>query len=308
MCRRCLLLIFFALFLSSGCSLNNLVASKLGDALAAGGDTFSADEDPELIGEAAPFSLKLMESLLAETPRHRGLLLAAAKGFTQYSVGWIHLKADEIEESDLDEATAMRARARRMYLRARGYALRGLELRDPRFGEEIRRNPKEAVATARAEDVPFLYWGAASWVLAISLSKDDPELVADLPAVEAMIDRALELDEDYEQGAIHSFLISYDQSRPGIANGEERARAHFARAIELSAGQLAAPYVTLAESVSVAKQNRAEFDSLLEQALAIDPDRRPASRLENILAQRRARWLLDHADDLILSSEGESDE
>jgi len=44
---------------------------------------FASDDDPELVREAVPFSLKLIESLLEQSPQHRGLLYAASSGFTQ---------------------------------------------------------------------------------------------------------------------------------------------------------------------------------------------------------------------------------
>ena len=205
--------------------------NKLGDALADTGTTFTSDDDPELIRGALPFSLKLIESLLAESPRHQGLLLAAASGFTQYSYAFVQQEADEMEPRDLGEAERLRKRARRLYLRARNYGVRGLEVRHRDFGSSLRQNPKGAVEQASLSDVPLLYWTAASWGAAIAISKDDPELIADLPAVEALIDRALQLDEDYDSGAIHGFLITYEPSRPerkrrslrafptGISNG-----------------------------------------------------------------------------------------
>ncbi|MBI4623896.1 MAG: hypothetical protein HY736_11860, partial [Verrucomicrobia bacterium] len=79
-----------------------------------------------------------------------------------------------------------------------------------------------------------------------------------------------------------------------------RARRHFERAMELNAGGQAGPLVNLAEAVAVAKQDRAEFQSLLKRALAIDPDARPEWRLANLVMQRRARWLLSRTDELIL--------
>jgi hypothetical protein len=140
-----------------------------------------------------------------------------------------------------------------------------------------------------------------SWAGAIDLSKDDPDLVGDLPIVEALIDRALELDETFDAGAIHSFLIVYEMGRPGgEGDPAAQARKHFARSIEISKGQLASPLVAMAESVAVAEQDRAEFESLLERALSIDPDARPEWRLSNVIFQRRARWLLERTDRLIL--------
>jgi predicted anti-sigma-YlaC factor YlaD len=286
---------------TAGCSINRYAVNKLGDALAASGTTFASDDDPELIAAATPFSLKLMESLLAASPRHRGLLLATAAGFTEYSYAFVQQEADQLEDQDVARAAEVRARARRLYLRARDYGLRGLETRHDHFGRRLRADPRGTVLEAEASDVPLLYWTAAAWGAAISVSKDNPDLVADQPLVEALIDRALALDERFDDGAIHDFLISYELVRQG-AGGDPvaRARAHFDRAVELTGGQLASPYVSLAEGVSVTTQNRAEFESLLHQALAINPDARPEWRLANLILQRRARWLLSREDQLFL--------
>jgi hypothetical protein len=309
--KRCWLMrVAAATFLAlvAGCaSLQSIAVNKLGDALARGGEVFSSDEDPQLVGDALPFSLKTMESLLAESPRHRGLLLATLRGFTQYAYGWVDQPAAEIESDNPQSAARGRDRARRLYLRARGYGLRGLELGRPGFEARLRAVPREAVRALRIDDLPLLYWTATSWALAISDSKDQPELIADLPIVEAMIDRALELDETFADGAIHVFLISYEPNRAG-GEGDPlvRARHHFDRAVELSHGTLASPFVTFAESVSVQTQKRDEFESLLHRALTIDPAARPAARLENQIAQHHAQWLLAHADDLFLApAEGE---
>ncbi len=284
-----------------GCSIRQYALNKLGDALAQSGSTFAADDDPDLVKDAVPFSLKLMESLLAETPRHRGLLFATASGFTQYAFAFVQQEADELEERDLAAASAMQARARRLYLRARSYGLRGLEVKHRGFERHLRENPKAAVRAAGQADVPLLYWTAAAWASAIALSKDNPDLVAQIPAMEALIDRALELDEGYAQGAIHSFLITYEMSRQGVpGDPASRSRQHFDRTVELSGGRQASPFVSLAEAVCVQKQDVKEFESLLNRALAINPDDNPEYRLVNLIMQRRARWLLSRKEELFL--------
>ncbi|MBI5770994.1 MAG: hypothetical protein HZA93_24670 [Verrucomicrobia bacterium] len=289
-------------FATTGCTtLKHTAVNQLGDALASGGSVYAADDDPELIRAAAPFSLKLIESLLAETPAHRGLLLAAASGFTQYGYAFVQQDADELESSDLGAASALRDRARRLYLRARDYGLRGLATTHPDFAAALRREPRAAVRTCARADVPLLYWTAAAWAAAIAIKKDRPDLIADLPQVEALLDRALELDEAFDRGAIHSLLISYELARQGVPGDPlARSRAHFERALALGGGREAAPLVTFAEAVCVQQQDRARFDELLRQALAIDADARPETRLVNLLMQRRARWLLSRADDLFL--------
>ncbi len=285
----------------SGCSIRRYALNQVADALAGSGASFASDDDPELVKAAVPFSLKLMESLLAENPRHAGLLAAAASGFTQYAYAFVQQDADEAEPHDLAAAEALRARARRLYLRAKGYGLRGLEVKHPGFAKALIANPKAAAGTAGKADVPLLYWTAAAWASAISLSKDNPEIVGQIPAMEALVDRALELDENYAGGAIHNFMISYEMNRPGVAGDPvARARKHFERSVALSHGTDASPFVALAEAVTIQKQDVKEFESLLNRALAINPDARPDNRLVNTVMQRRARWLLSRKSELFL--------
>ncbi len=285
---------------SSGC-IRRYAMNKLGDALAGSSTTFASDDDPELIGAALPFSLKLMESILAETPRHRGLLSATASGFAQYSYVYVQQAADEAEDSSLERSTALKLRARRLFLRARDYGLRGLEASHPGFGQALGANPRSAVLVATKRDVSLLYWTAAAWGSAIAISKDVPELIAGLGTVEALIDRSLALDESFDSGSIHGFLISYEMSRPGgTGDPAERSRRHFERAVALTAGQSAAPYLSFAEAVLVGQQKRAEFKTLLERALAIDVNARPEWRLANLVMQRRARWLLGRVDEMFV--------
>lgn len=287
----------------TGCSVRKFAINKLGDSLANSGTTFASDNDPEFVGQAIPFSLKLIEGLLAESPTHRGLLFAAASGFTQYSYAYVQQSAEQVETEDVTKSRVLAERARNLYLRARDYGLRGLETKHRGFSVSLHESPRAAARTAKAGDVPLLYWTAVAWGAAIALAKDRPDLVAQQPQVEALIDRAYELNPDYEHGVIDQFLISYESARQG-AKGHfaARCREHFDRAVALSNGQLASPYVAYAETVSVQMQNRAEFEMLLKQALAVDPDSRAEWRLSNLVMQRRARWLLSREGELFLDA------
>ncbi len=287
--------------LGTGCSINRIAVNKVGDALAGSGSTFASDDDPELIKAAVPFSLKLMESLLAENPRHQGLLLASARGFTQFAYAFVQEEADETEDKDLAAAEEIHARARRLYLRARNYGLRGLDVRHKDFEKALRADPRKAVGVTSVKDVPLLYWTGASWAAAIALSKDKPDMIAEMPFVEAIMERALALNEAFDDGAIHTYFITYEMSRSGgSGDPAARARQHFERAVALSGGQQAGPYVAFAEAVCVQKQDLKQFESLLKQAMAINPDAKPEWRLANLILQRRARWLLSRTDELFL--------
>ena len=147
------------------------------------------------------------------------------------------------------------------------------------------------------ENLETLYWTGIAWSAAISLGKDHPALIADLPVVDAMVERATMLDPDFDHGGLHTFLIAYEMGRPGAgAEAAEIAYQHFRRAVELSEGERVAPFVAMAESVTVARGERTAFEDILEQALTIDADRRAEWRLANHVMQRRARWLLTRMD------------
>jgi len=287
----------------SGCvSLHHYAIDRVGDALAGSGSGFSGDDDPELIRAAAPFSLKLMESVLAETPRHAGLLTASAAGFTQYAYAFVQEDADEIEMRDLAAATVLRERAHGLYLRARDYGLRALEARHAGFRERLRQAPELAARELDPADAAALYWTAAAWGAAISLDKDSPDALAELPLIEVLLRRLASLNADYDYGALDSLLMSYENGRPGARDPQPLIRRHFERAVQLSGGHKAAPYVAFAETACVRAQDRTEFVASLKHALAIDPAGHPEWRLENRVMQRRARWLLTQTDQLFLEN------
>jgi predicted anti-sigma-YlaC factor YlaD len=284
----------------SGCGLvQRKAVGMVASTLASSGDVFTRDDDPELVGQAIPFGLKLYESLLDSAPTNKDLLIATCSNFTQYGVAYLETEAMVLGEANHhDEVAHLNARALKLYLRAKGYCLRGMEVRFPGVTPKLLKDPGAALKAAKKEDVPLLYWTAASWGSAIAQGIDKPELVIDLPTVRALADRALALDETWNKGALHEMFIALDSQPEALGGSAERARAHFKRAVELQKGSSPGPYVSLALGVAAPAQDRAEFESLLKSALAIDPEKDPSVRLVTLVQQRRAQALLDHIDTL----------
>jgi tetratricopeptide (TPR) repeat protein len=287
----------------TSCSIKKMAVKSVANSLTSGPDVFGTDEDPQLIRDAIPFGLKTMESLLETVPRHRGLLLSLCRGFTQYGAAFVQSDADDIEATDYGKATEMRDRALKMFLRARNYGLRGLELDHKGIALRLKLMPDSAAREITVKELPMLYWTAASWGSAINLGKDRAELLADLGAVRALMDRGLALNEGYDGGAFHEALIILESLPEAMGGSPKRARAHFERAVALSKGERASPYVTLAQSVSIQTQNRTEFRELLAKALAVDPDRDPNQRLATLILQQRARQLLKREELLFIESD-----
>jgi predicted anti-sigma-YlaC factor YlaD len=279
----------------------SVATTAVADSFAGGssGGVWAADDDPELIRDAVPFGLKTMESLLESKPEHQGLLEALTSGFTQYGYAFVQMDADRAElDGRSSEAQALRERAKRLFLRAREYGLRGLELRHPGLRQKLEsvREAAPALQQLETKDVPLAYWTAASWALAISSAKEDMALVAELPVPGAIVERALALDESWDAGSLHEFFVSY-----AAANGDpKRAREHYERAKVLARGQKLGADVSFAEAILVPAQDRDGFTKVLQGVLDADARASRENRLANVLAQRRARLLLEHADDLFL--------
>jgi tetratricopeptide (TPR) repeat protein len=295
-------IVLLAVGLADCAVLKRAAINSVASALSSGsGDTFTRDDDPELVRDASAFALKLYETLLESVPKNQELLVEACGAFTQY--GYAFVQTDAIVLGDAqhhEEVVALNQRALNLYIRAKGYCMRAMELRFPGIQRALlMEDTRDAILKRAArKDVKMLYWTAASWGAAISLGVDRPELVIDLPVVRALAARALALDETFQNGAIHEMLISLDSVSEAIGGSAERARAHFKRAVEIQKGASPGPYVSLAMGVALPAQNREEFLQLLEQALAIDPEKDPSSRLVTLITQKRATALRARVDTL----------
>lgn len=294
---------FAAVLVCAGCNLKTVAMRSLADTVAEPGGVYSRDDDPELVRDALPVMLKIMEQLADGLPKHEGIRLGLVRGFTSYGAAFIEDDADRMEELDVEKARPLYLRAKKMFLRAWGYGLDGLDLAVPGFKQAFLHGSKEdrrrVLALAGKADVPLLYWTGAAIGSAVASGKDDMAVVGELPKAAELMQRALELDESWDDGSIHEFFITYDASRSAAEGGGfTEARKHFTRALELGRNKKLSPLVTYAEAVAVGQQDKASFTKLLNQVIAFDVDTVPENRLVNVLAQRRARWLLSRTADL----------
>ena len=285
-----------ALLLASGC-FRSIALNSAADAVSGSGGAYGRDDDPELIRAAVPFGLKTMEGLALELPEHVGLRLALARGFTQYAYAFVQTDADELGES-APQRKALDERASKLYRRARDYGLEGLKIRHGLSPDQLRGAERAAaLAKAEKEDVPLLYWTLASWGSLISLHKNDMKLVGDLGAVTGLYERAVQLDETYDKGALHELALTLRSSAPPAEQDK-----HFQEALRLSQGKRLSLFVSHAENVLVPKGDKAAFVKELTEVKDSDLDKldAPDDRLANLLAQRRARRLLDRVSDLFV--------
>ena len=281
---------FALLLVPLACSPKRYALTKLAVAMSdiSEDSAFAREDDPELVRDAVPFALKTMETLSDELDEHIGLRLGMARGFTQYAYAFVQQPAELGAPPDQAQAAM---------LRARDYGVQGLKLARGVTPQDLR--TPAGLSRLQKDDVPLLYWTLASWAGAIAANKRDLELVGDLPLIASLLDRALQLDEAWDQGALHEFAISFDPARPE-GTTLQKQRQHFERARQLTKGEKISPLVTYARAVSGPAQNKREYEALLKEAASFDVEEPKARkhRLANVLAQRRARYLLAHEDDV----------
>jgi len=280
-----------------GCSPKKMGVSRMADALSSTASTFTRDNDPEFVRQAAPSTLKMVEMMLEESPTHAGLLMTACSGFTQYAYAFLQSDAD-VADPSTQAARDLKTRGAAMYDRARGYCFRALEVRHPGAAKALQGDPKAVLASMSIPDVPALYWTGVAWGGGLLLSTNPLPRIGELMTVRALLTRALQLDDAWERGTIHEAMIAVEGLPPLLGGSPARAKEHFDRAVSLGKGQSAFAYLAFATSVAQPAKDKAQFERLLKAALAVDVAQRPSIRLSNLIAQRRARLLLSQVDKL----------
>lgn len=288
----------FALLLSlvllAGCSPRQYVVGKLADELS--GQEMGAESDVELVREASAYHLKLSETLLRQKPDHLKLAESVASGFTQYAYAFVAFDADRIEGRDVKAAEVMRQRAARLYERGHRHAMLALEKASPGFARRLASPNAADWPVLRKEWVGLAYWAAASWGGWISLSKDDPDVVADLPLAIRLANLAWRTDPAWGQGTLTGLMAIFEGARPG--GSMKQAEIYYDQAIAQSAGRSVGALLGKAEGVALAAGDREAFERLLNEALAIKDVPGSPLLLQNEVMRRRARWLQGRIDEL----------
>ena len=286
------------------CSFQGMVNHQLANQLSA--DALSSEDDLGLAHDASAFYLKLSETTLKNEPEHIALAQAVTAGLTQYAYAFISQPADELQSSDPERSNQLRERAKRMYARAQTHGMKALELNQPGLAESLFNAPANHATSSTASDsvlrhplrldnklVGLAYWSAAAWAARISLSTDEPEVVADFPQVLTLARLAYESNPQFGKGSLASLMGVLEMSRP--AGSKAKALGYFDQAIALGAQEEAGPWVSKAESYALPMGDKALFETLLNQTLEFGKTHHDLST--QIMAAR-AKWLLSQVDDL----------
>ncbi len=240
--------------------------------------------DPETVQRGIPAYLLLLDGLIQDDPDNEELLVSASA---------LHALGCALEADDP-------AHRLRLAKRAWEYSTRAVCARDKilcGFWDKSFAEFSAGLNTLEKNDVPALFALGVGWLTRLQADGGQFQRLAELPRVEALFARLVELDEGFQQGGPQLYLGILRLLRPPSLGGEpERGRAHLKRAIELSTGRNLAARVELARRYARMLYDRELHDRLLQEVLDADPVADELT-LFNVLAQEEARRLLDSADD-----------
>ena len=285
--RKMLLLVLSLFIIGSSCSVQRMAIRSMGDILDNTMKTLFEEEDLELAEHSISSNLKLLEALIKSDPKNEKLLLMASQGFASYSLGFVEDREPE--------------RARRLYLRGKEYGMRQLK-RNRDFEKAFTGNPavfENALQSFNTKDVPFLFWTAYNWAGMINLSMTNPQAIADLPRVQSMMQRVIELDESYFFGGAHLFFATIYSIRPPILGGNiEKADMHFQSCFKYANDQFLLPYVYYARYYATRIMDRELFENTLDKVINTPYDILQDQTLPNKIAQEKAKRIYKKTDQL----------
>jgi hypothetical protein len=261
--------------------MGQMVARSSLPILESGNVAMNQETDLELARAAIPANLKLVEGLIQELPDNADLRIQAAQGFYGYAYGFV-------EDEDNKRASAL-------YRRGWEHARRALQVSGLRgditvlSDDELKRQSGDLGRGS----VPALFWTASCWAKWIDMNRDDPARIADLGKAAALMERVLELDENYYHGGAHLFFGVYYGARPPMLGGNfARSAKHFEKARALTQGKLLLVDLLQAEYLAHQQLDRHQFHERLTAVLNAPPDIYPEMALVNAIAQQKAGKLL----------------
>jgi len=247
--------------------------------------SFMEEGDLRLAEQGVAGNLKLLDGVIKSDPENGRFLLLACQGYAAYALAF----AEDSPE-----------RALAFYTRAWDYGARGLEsLGVPQkvFTSDAPAM-RQALAKLERKDVPLVFWTASAWGSAVILQLADPDAIASLPSINAMMEWVKEKDSTYYYGGPYLYFGIYYGSFPPLLGGRpDLAKENFERAIAAGEGKFLMTYVFYAKTYAVETQDERLFEALLDHVIDASADVLPEQRLANAVAKKRAHEALARKSD-----------
>jgi hypothetical protein len=241
---------------------------------------FMEEGDLRLAEQGIAGNLKLLEGVVKSDPENGKFLLLACQGYAAYALAFT--------EDSPERTLAFFTRAWRYG--ARGLVLRGIP---PHVFTSDAASMRQALAKLERKDVPLVFWTASAWGSAVNLQLADPDAIASVPSINAMMEWVKEKDSTYYYGGPYLYFGVYYGSLPPLLGGRpDLAKENFEHALAAGGGKFLMTYVFYAKTYAVETQDERLFEDLLDHVIDAPVDVLPEQSLANAVAKKRAREAL----------------
>ncbi len=275
--------------LLNACSVQRMAIKYASGIFDAGVKAIFSETDYEIAKSSIPANLKLLEAIYNVDPKNEKIVILLIQGYTGYAMGFVE---DENPQ-----------RAKLLYKRAFEFGLNYLKVKNKKFAEnfdaEFEKFEKVLKNDFTKKDVPILLWTAMAWGSYVNLSRDDPDAIGQIPKIETMVKRTIELDENYFYGSGSMFLGVMLSARPKMFGGDpEKGKEYFEKCIKISEGKYLLPYVFYARYYAVQVQDKELFEKLLNYVIDSPVEFLKDAELLNVIAKKKAEKFKGIIDEL----------
>lgn len=253
-------------------------------------------DHPNVVSFYFEKKIKSLEKNITPTLDEKRLIL---KTKVEYAFGVLMEKNDRLIGQDYSKGMDGYKKAYKIFKESKRLGEEIITASHPEFGQWLNGNVDIVLSKS---DVFDLYWLAAAFGGTIKSSRGNPFELVYLPRVGLLLKKAILLEPSWGNGTLYSAMMSFTASRIDLSNEalKDSVTFYFEKAISLSDSLDAGPFVTFAESINKPFQNRIQFEKNLNFVLGIDVKKRPEFELSNIIAQKRAKWLLSKTNEFFL--------
>ncbi|MFN3820974.1 MAG: TRAP transporter TatT component family protein [bacterium] len=268
-----------------------MISSVVPKVVQGGIEALLREDDLELVREALPGEIKMLEAMVyAYPPVSLTLYSALAQAYTAY--GWIFLEYTEPE------------RAAQFYRKGREWGIEGLKKIHSHLGlDRTIKEFEEGVKRLKSEDVEIVLWTTVAWALWLLHQKSDFEVstLGELPRINLLLNWLNQYQPRYFY-AMPLFLKGLFLSRvPALMGGGlDKGEIELKKGLEYSENLFLWGKVWLAEFIYLPMERKEDFIQILHQALNSPEEEPPELRLLNRSARLRAQTLLSQVDHLFL--------
>lgn len=275
------LLFLYVVIQLSACSMAELTVKASMPMIEGGITALNRETDLQLAAAAMPPNIELMEGMIINAPDNEELRNYAAQAYYGYAYGFI-------EDTSPQRAINFYKRG----LNHARYNLHNSGLSEKILSGDLQTLQSE-LASLDEDDVPALFWAASNWAKWIDHNRDKPEAIADLPKAAMLMQRVIELDENFYMAGPHLFFGVYNGSRSPMLGGNFKlSEEHFEKARQFNKGKLLIVDLLQAQYLDRQKFDQQNFHQRLIKIVNTPASDATDISLINNIAKQKAEGLL----------------